>query len=63
APPADALSTITHRNGEDIVAGTRELYVWYGEGMADSKLKIPAAAKGTGRNMNTVAKLAAMAAE
>ena len=31
--------------------------------MVDSKLKIPAAKKGTGRNMNTVAKLAAMARE
>jgi uncharacterized protein (DUF1697 family) len=30
--------------------------------MADSKLKIPAAKTGTARNMNTVAKLAEMAA-
>ncbi len=30
--------------------------------MADLRLKIKAAAQGTGRNMNTVAKLAAMAA-
>jgi len=31
--------------------------------MAHSKLVIPAAKDGTARNMNTVAKLAAMAAE
>jgi uncharacterized protein (DUF1697 family) len=31
--------------------------------MADTKLRLPAAAGGTARNMNTVAKLAAMAKE
>jgi uncharacterized protein (DUF1697 family) len=30
--------------------------------MADSRLKIPAAKAGTARNMNTIAKLAGMAA-
>jgi uncharacterized protein (DUF1697 family) len=34
----------------------------YGDGMGTSKLKIPAAKTGTARNMNTIAKLAAMAA-
>src|SRR5438874_13647320 len=38
--------------------GRREIYVRY-VGMAASKLRIPAAKKGTARNMNTVAKLAA----
>lgn len=33
----------------------------YGEGMADSKLTIPAAKTGTARNLNTVAKLIEMA--
>lgn len=42
--------------------GTREIYVRYGQGMASSKLKIPAAKTGTARNMNTIAKLAEMAA-
>ena len=41
----------------------REIYVHYPAGMGQSKLKIPAAAKGTARNMNTVAKLAALAKE
>jgi uncharacterized protein (DUF1697 family) len=35
--------------------------VRYDEGMASSKLVIPAAKAGTARNMNTVAKLAELA--
>lgn len=62
APPADALASVSHRKDEQLRLGTREIYVHYGDGMADSKLKIPAAALGTGRNFNTVAKLASMAA-
>jgi uncharacterized protein (DUF1697 family) len=42
--------------------GRREIYVHYPDGMGISKLKIPAAKPGTARNMNTVAKLAEMAA-
>jgi uncharacterized protein (DUF1697 family) len=61
-PPADALDGVVGRNGEDIRLGTREIYVHYGDGMAASKLKIPAAKAGTARNMNTAAKLAEMAA-
>jgi uncharacterized protein (DUF1697 family) len=61
--PADALANVTGRKDEQLGLGTREIYVHYGDGMADSKLKIPAAKSGTARNMNTVAKLAAMAAE
>ncbi|MEP7248123.1 MAG: DUF1697 domain-containing protein [Gammaproteobacteria bacterium] len=62
APPADALDSVSGRNGEDLELGHREIYVHYGDGMAQSKLKIPAGKAGTARNMNTVAKLAAMAA-
>lgn len=61
APPPDTLETITGRNDERIALGTREIYVHYGDGMADSKLKIPAAKTGTGRNINTVSKLVEMA--
>ncbi len=63
APPADALKTVTGRKDEELRLGKREIYVHYGEGMGTSKLKIPAAKAGTARNMNTVAKLAAMAKE
>jgi len=63
APPPDALNEASGVNGEELRLGCREIYVHYGDGMADSKLKISAAAAGTARNMNTVAKLAALAGE
>jgi uncharacterized protein (DUF1697 family) len=63
APPRDALAAMSGRVDEQVALGQREIYVVYGENMARSKLKIPAAKNGTARNMNTVAKLAAMAAE
>ena len=61
--PADKamLTAVTGQQDELITLGLNELYVHYGEGMAQSKLKIPAAKTGTARNMNTVAKLAEMA--
>jgi uncharacterized protein (DUF1697 family) len=61
APGADALAKVSNQVDEQIALGTREIYVAYGENMGRSKLKIPAAAHGTARNMNTVAKLASMA--
>lgn len=63
APPADALVTVRHLSDEKIALGKREIYVHYGDGMAASKLVIPAAKAGTARNLNTVAKLAQMAAK
>jgi uncharacterized protein (DUF1697 family) len=62
APPFDALDHVVGQKGEDIALGRREIYVHYGDGMAKSKLRIPAAKAGTARNMNSVAKLAALAA-
>lgn len=62
-PPADATTTVRNRATERVAVGVREIYVAYGEvGMGRSRLAIPAAAQGTARNMNTVARLAAMAA-
>ena len=61
-PPADAAETARNRAGEEIALGRREIYVHYPEGMGRSKLRLPAAEAGTARNMNTVAKLAEMAA-
>jgi uncharacterized protein (DUF1697 family) len=63
APPADALDMIRGRTDEEIRLGRREIYVAYGSGIGRSKLKIPAAANGTARNINTIAKLVQMAAE
>jgi uncharacterized protein (DUF1697 family) len=61
-PPADALRAVTGRADEEVALGRREIYVNYGDNMARSKLKIPAGKTGTARNMNTVAKLAELAA-
>jgi uncharacterized protein (DUF1697 family) len=64
APPPDAADNAVGRGDDETIAlGTREIYVRYGEGMGTSKLRIPAAAKGTARNLNTVAKLAQLAAD
>lgn len=62
APPADAIDKAKNRRDEEIVLGEREIFVFYGEGQADSRLRIPAADDGTARNMNTIAKLAALTA-
>ena len=62
APAVGALDKISGRQEEKLALGQREVYVHYGAGMGTSKLKIPAAKHGTARNLNTVAKLAAMAA-
>ena len=62
-PPVDALTRASGQQDEQMRLGEREIYVYYGSGMGRSKLKIPAAKTGTARNMNTVAKLAAMASE
>ncbi|WP_254513427.1 DUF1697 domain-containing protein [Anatilimnocola floriformis] len=57
------LENIAGQDQEEVALGKKEIYVSYGPTMGQSKLKIPAAKTGTARNMNTVAKLAAMAAE
>ncbi len=61
APPADALAAVRGQKDEQIRLGRREIYIHYGEGMAKSKLVVPAAKAGTARNTNTVATLARMA--
>ncbi len=63
APPPEALKDIKGQANEEIRLSAREIYVHYPDGIGRSKLRIPAADGGTARNMNTVAKLAAMAAE
>lgn len=58
----DCLADVRHRTDEQLVLHEREIYVHYGHGMAESKLVIPVSKHGTGRNLNTVAKLSEMAA-
>lgn len=60
---ADALSEVRGAVDEEVAVLGREVHVHYGEGMGSSKLKLPFAAKGTGRNLSTVRKMLAMARE
>ena len=63
-PPGDALSHARGLDGERLALGKREIYVDYcGRLLGRSRLVVPAAAAGTARNMNTIAKLAEMAKE
>jgi uncharacterized protein (DUF1697 family) len=62
-PPAEALDAAKGVADERMAMGAREIYVHYPSGMGQSKLRLPAAASGTARNMNTVTKLAEMAEE
>jgi uncharacterized protein (DUF1697 family) len=62
APAADALKDVKGQANEELRLGAREIYVHYPDGIGRSKLRISAAEGGTARNMNTLAKLAAMAA-
>ena len=57
----EMLSGISGQAGELLHVGLREIYVHYPEGMATTKLRIPAAKSGTARNMNTVKKLLELA--
>lgn len=63
APPNDALDQAKNVASERMALGKREIYVHYPDGQGPSKLQIPAASKGTARNMNTVAKLAELSRE
>jgi uncharacterized protein (DUF1697 family) len=63
ATSAATLIGMAGAAGEQVQLGRREIYIHYPDGMAVTKLRIPAAKDGTARNANTVARLAAMAAE
>ena len=62
-PPRDALDHAVGVDGEQMALGKREIFIHYGNGMGRSRLRIPAAKSGTARNMNTVARLAEVAAK
>jgi uncharacterized protein (DUF1697 family) len=59
-PPDDLIEQCRDRQGEQLALGTRELHVDYGAGIRYTKLKIPGKTDRTGRNMNTVRKLAVL---
>ncbi|MCC6808984.1 MAG: DUF1697 domain-containing protein [Deltaproteobacteria bacterium] len=60
-PAQSMLAEITGQAGEEVALGRREIYVYYPNGQGVSKLKLPWAKTGTGRNVNTITKLAEMA--
>lgn len=62
ALPTDPLDGVTGIRNEQVRLGKRELFVLYPDGMANTRLRIPSEKLGTARNMNTVAKLAELAA-
>jgi uncharacterized protein (DUF1697 family) len=61
APKASAIAEIDPPGGEELALRGRELFIHYPDGQGRSKLKVPLAREGTGRNLNTIAKLVAMA--
>jgi uncharacterized protein (DUF1697 family) len=61
APPKDTLATVKGLAQEKISLGEREIYVYYGAGQGNTMLRLASSEFGTARNMNTVAKLAALA--
>jgi uncharacterized protein (DUF1697 family) len=63
ALPEHPLDGATGIQNEEVLLGRRELFVFYPDGMARTRLRLPRERDGTVRNMNTVTKLAEMAAE
>ena len=63
APPKDSAEKASGIADEKLALGKREIYAAYPSGSGRSKLRIPAAAGGTARNMNSVAKMAALLKE
>ncbi len=62
--PSDAADRATGADdGEEVRVGKRAVYVHYPNGMGRSRLRLPAAAVGTARNLNTVAKLVELCGE
>ncbi|MFT3814033.1 MAG: DUF1697 domain-containing protein [Acidovorax sp.] len=57
----DAVLAAKGQTDEEVVASGLEVFIHYPSGMGRSRLKLPAALVGTARNLNTVARLAAMA--
>ncbi len=59
-PTAELIAGCRDVQGERLALGIRELHVDYGDGIRHTKLKIPGKEDRTGRNMNSVRKMAEM---
>ncbi|MBL9058579.1 MAG: DUF1697 domain-containing protein [Mangrovicoccus sp.] len=61
APPdPGAIARARHRTDEELAPGRREIYLHTPSGIGRSRLRLPAMDEGTARNLNTVARLAAL---
>jgi uncharacterized protein (DUF1697 family) len=63
APACEAIDNAKNVADERLALGKREIYVHYPSGQGSSKLRLGDNASGTGRNMNSVARLAELAKE
>ena len=62
-PPVQAMiDEARDAAGERLALGPRVLYVSYGAGIGKTRLKLPISAHATARNMNSVARIAALLA-
>ncbi len=61
-PSAAMLAEARDVVGERMAIGPRMIYVSYGEGIGKTRLKLPAVRHGTARNLNSVARMAALLA-
>src|SRR5690606_13544779 len=61
APPRDALQAVKIPGRERLLLDGRELFIHFPDGMGTSKLKVPFANIGTGRNLNTIRALLRLA--
>lgn len=61
--PENSLYGLVAPDGEEVVALGREIFVHCPIGSGRSKIKLPILKTGTSRNINTIVKLAALAAE
>ena len=59
--PNKTLTELKIPGREQVEAHGREVYIHYADGIGESKLKLPFASQGTGRNVNTTSKLLGMA--
>lgn len=59
--PDDLLERVAIAGPEEVRITEQEIYIHYPDGMGRSKLKLPRDLVGTGRNINTVTKLADLA--
>jgi uncharacterized protein (DUF1697 family) len=63
APEHGALEGLSIPGREQLKLDGREVFIHFPDGMGQSKLKVPFSKTSTGRNLNTVTKLVALAKE